>query len=216
VVKTIHTWTNTNRNTAVCGAASGNWAARTDDRLLSGARYMIHSLNLKYPGRKVLGWWWNVQEGGSFPQPYIDGVAFFEDNLTQVSGLQGRPFVHNDTTCFLYPSFAANSRGDLGGVLNYSTGTAKVPSSAFVIEDDYVNAAPGFHLSFLAGSNARPSDNVWGDYNTTRVFFPAEDVWVGGVHNITATTNCSNCSNPIYVAFGRGRDFYSWVRWHTR
>jgi hypothetical protein len=42
-----------------------------------------------HPGRMVLRWWWTVKQGGSFPLPYIDGVAFFEDTLTQIPGSAG-------------------------------------------------------------------------------------------------------------------------------
>ena len=69
VVRTIAAWSYTNRGQAICGSSSGNWAARTDDRLLTGARYNIQASNLIVPGRKVLGWWWNVKQGGSFPRP---------------------------------------------------------------------------------------------------------------------------------------------------
>ena len=62
-------------------------------------------------------------------------------------------------------------------------------------------------------SNARPSDNVWGDYNTVREFEPPQKSWVAGSHYISGSTNCSDCSRPLYIVFGRERDYRSWRRW---
>ena len=210
--KTVAAWTTTNRN-GVCGSATGNWVTRADQKLLTGARYMIHGNSLQIPGRKVLGWWWNVRAGGSFAQPYIEGAAFYEDNLTQLSGVQGRPLIWNSSTCYHFPSAAANRRGDLALVFNYGTGTNQNPSVAFAIADDNVPTPPGFSLSSVRISNARPSDNNWGDFNTVRPFYPTEDVWVAGAHYIPNTTNCTGCGSPIFFAFGRERDFASWNRW---
>jgi hypothetical protein len=133
VVRTVPAWTLTGRGAAVCGSATGNWAARYDMRVLSGARYRIWNTNLKYYGRNVLGWWWNVAQGGSFVKPYIEGAAFFEDTLALVPGLQGRPFVYNSTTCFAYPAASVNERGDVGLIFNYSSGTALNPSVALAL-----------------------------------------------------------------------------------
>jgi hypothetical protein len=154
-----------------------------------------------------------VAQGGSFARPYVEAAAFYEDTLAQVSGAQGRPYVWNSTICFLYPSAAANKRGDLALVLNEGTGTNLNPSVDFAIADDYVTVPPGWSLTRVQTSNARPSDNGWGDYNTVRPFYPSNDTWIGGAHYIASTTNCSNCAVPIFFAFGRSRDYYSWSRW---
>ena len=214
--KTISPWNYTKRGEAVCGNAAGNWARRTDDRLLSGARYFVQGKDLAYPGRAVLGWWWNVKQGGSFPRPYIEAAAFFEDTLAQVPGPQGRPLVWSPTTCFLYPSAAANQRGDLGLVFHYGNGPALRPAVGFAIADDFVNAPPAFTYYQVQLSNARPSDTTWGDYNTTRGFYPSQDTWVAGSHYIPGTTNCAACSAPVFFNFGRGRDYQSWYYWRNK
>ena len=213
VVRTIAAWSYTNRGQAICGSSSGNWAARTDDRLLTGARYNIQASNLNVPGRKVLGWWWNVKQGGSFPRPYVDAAAFYEDTLTQVGGSQGRPYMYNSSECLLYPSVSSNKRGDLGVVVNFSTGSAKTPSVWYGIADDYTGAPPGFSIYSVRTSGARPSDNKWGDYNTVRRFNPTPNTWVAGAHYINQTSNCSTCSSPVYFTFGRSRDRESWAYW---
>jgi hypothetical protein len=214
--RTVPAWSYTQRQQAVCGEASGNWAWRTDDRLLSGARYFIQGRNLAYPGRAVLAWWWNVKQGGSFPHPYIEAAAFFEDTLALVPGAGGRPLLWSQTNCFLYPSAAANQRGDLGLVFHYSNGAFLRPAVGFAIADDFVDAPPGFTYHQVQLSNARPSDNNWGQFNTARVFYPSQNTWVAGSHVIPGTTNCASCSVPVFFNFGRGRDYRSWFHWQNK
>jgi hypothetical protein len=213
VTKTVTAWDFTNRGSATCGSASGNWAARFDQRLLAGARYMIEGTDVKYPGRKVLGWWWNVKQGNVFPNPYIEAAAFFENGFAQVSGNQGRPLVWNSTTCFSYPSAAANRREDVGLVFNYSSGDNKYPSVAFALGDDYAPAPAGWSYYNVQTSTARPSDNKWGDYNTARTYRPSADIWAGAAHILTSA---SGDGTPYFFEFGRGRDTASWNRWQDK
>jgi hypothetical protein len=216
VERTVAAWTVTSRGDAVCGSTSGNWAARYDQRVLAGARYSIMNSDLKYPGKKVIAWWWNVAQGGSFPQPYIDAAAVWEDTLSQVSGLEGRPLVWNSSNCFAYPSVAANKRQDLGMVFHYSKGANKRPFVGFSIADDITAAPPGWTFYKVVSSNARPADNVWGDYNTVREYEPTQKVWAAGSHFIEQSNNCTNCGEPIYFVFGRERDWGSWRRWRNK
>ena len=210
---TAPSWSRTGRNQAVCGSTNANWAARTDDRLLTGARYMLHNSNYKEPGRMVLGWWWNVKQGSGFGQPYINGFTIYENNLTPLSGAQGRPYLGNPSTCFLYPSAAANKRGDLALVFDASTGSNMNPSVAYAIADDFTAVPPGFTYYTAQTGNARPSDNVWGDYNTVRAFLPTQDTWVGAGHTIQSGSNCAYCALPVLFNFGRARDYQSWNGW---
>jgi len=213
--KTIDAWTFTGRYDAVCG--DPNWAYRYDQRVLTGARYTIQNTNIKIPGRKVLGWWWNVQEGGNFPFPYIEGAAFYEDTMTQVELPQGRPLIYSTVACFAYPSITPNKRQDLGGVFNVGlSGNAYRPDVAYWIGDDYSQALPGGTFYVVRQSNGGPSDWVWGDYNTVREFEPTQKVWSAAAHYISDAVNCSNCGDPIYFVFGRSRDYYSWKRWRAK
>lgn len=215
--RTVTAWTSTGRGAAQCGSASGNWTARLDQRITSGARYEINALNLKYPGRKVIGWWWNVAQGGSFPQPYVEAAAFFEDTIALVPSWQGRPLIWSSTACFAYASAAANRRGDLGLVFNVGTSNAFNPNLAFAIADDFVNAPPGFALSWVRFSSTRPTDNKWGDYNTSRPYLPTQETWIGGAHYLpTASGVCCSAAAPVFFVYGRERDYQSWVRWWNK
>ena len=211
-------WTLTGRGNAQCGTANGNWCDRGDQRLQTGARYSINSDGGgedRIRGRKVVGWWWNVGEGDGFSQPYTDAAAFFEYDMTQVGGYLGRPYVYG-SWCFWYPSVTPNKRQDLGMVIHVGDGGDMNPNAYFAIADDYVSAPPGWVVTRFARSNARPSDEKWGDYNTVREFEPSEKVWVGAAHIIPGSTDCTACSIPVYTVFGRERDYWSWHRWRNK
>jgi hypothetical protein len=217
--KTIHTWTFTDRGDADCGSASGDWCDRGDQRVLTGARYSIYSDGIaedRQRGRKILGWWWNVQEGGGYPMPYTEAAAFYEDDMTLLPGYLGRPLVWSDTSCAWYPSVTPNKRQDLGMVIHWSDGTDLNPSAYFAIADDYATAPPGWTVWRYARSRGRPSDEVWGDYNTVREFEPTQKAWVAGSHYIDEDYDCANCANPLYLVFGRERDYFSWRRWRMK
>jgi hypothetical protein len=202
--KTLPAWTFSNRNDSHCG--SPNWLARSDQRTLAGARYNIDTSDFQNPGRNVVAWWWNVAEGGNFSLPYIEGAAFYEDTMTLVSGTDGRPYVYNPDICFAYPDTATNRREDVGLVFNWadSPGWHK-PKAAFALADDYTSSPPGWVFYGAVGSQAGPSDQKWGDYNTVRGF-AYRSVWIAGVHYIPGTSNCSDCSVPLFFSFGRERD----------
>jgi hypothetical protein len=208
VDRTVPAWTFTNRN-AVCGPAPGNWAGRTDQRLLTGARYMYNSL---YPGRWVVGWWWNVAQGGSFPWPYVEAAAFYEDTLLLVPGFQGRPSIWSSSVCYLYPSVSPNVRGDFSVVFNYGT---LIPHAGFAIADPYVPAPPGYFPFGAVVGSGRPADNAWGDYNSVRPYWPTGLTWCAAAHYISGGGVCTACSTPAFWNFGRERDRLSWEIWQS-
>ncbi len=216
VTRTVPGWSWTGFS---CGKTA-NWLGRVDDRLLTGARYVINSdrssTERRIRGRSILVWMWNAGTDTNFPKPHIEAAAFFEDTLQLVPGRLGRPYVWRATRCFAYPAVASNSRGDLGLVFHMSTGTKEVPSIGAAIADDFVNAPPPWRYYVIKTSTALPSDNKWGDYNSVQPFAPSELGWIAGLHFISSKTNCQTCGVPYYFAFGRRRDFRSWARWRWR
>jgi hypothetical protein len=217
-------FTPTGRGFANCGVAAGDWTDRLDQRVSTGARYSIMATNVKFPGRKVLGFWWNVAQGGGFARPYVEGFAVFEDTMALVPGAQGRPLIFNQTDCFAYPSITPNKRQDLAAVVHIGRqSTGFKPDVLACIKDDFALAAPGWDPCVtVATSLARPSNNAWGDYNTLREFEPSELFWVLGSHAIKRTTNCSTdgllpvCAQGVYATFGRSREHNNWSRWRTK
>jgi hypothetical protein len=213
--KALAAWTFTGRGAAQCGAAAGNWLGRTDQRVLTGARYRIQGSNLQVPGRFVVGWWWNVAQGGAFPRPYVEAAAFYEDTLAQVAGPQGRPYIRGNTTCYGYPSVAANIRGDLGLVVNFGPDALNNnPGVSYAIADNVVVAPQPWILTTLRNSNSRPALARWGDYNTVRVFSPEPHSWVAAAF-YRPSANANDEPVPIYLVFGRERDFNSWNRFRS-
>ncbi len=213
---TIPAWAYTNRGQAVCGSSTNNWAARADDRVLTGARYLLHTTNVTLPGRTVLGWWWNVKAGSGFAQPHVDGVAVYENTLSLLPGAQARPTLYDSGSCTLFPSVAANARGDLGAVLNISAGPEKVPAVAFLMQDDYSTALPRGTYYTVQTSGARPSDRRWGDFNSVQPMSPVQTTWVGAGHYLPGTSPCSACAAPVFFNFGRARDNMAWNYWQDK
>ena len=191
----IPAWTNTNRGDAYCGNAR-NWGGRTDARILTG-----------WVSRGVIGFMWNVQEGGGFTYPYVNAATFDEATKAYI----GRPFVFNGSYCWLYPSMAVNSRGDLGLVVNGGTR----PNIYAALDDDYNGAPPGWEVLWIANSSYLPSDSKWGDYNTSRPNHPASVVFRGGSHVLQTRANCCKAS-PYTFVYGRERDRRSWNSWDDK
>lgn len=215
--RTVPTFTPSGRGAMVCG--SPNWLARTDMRVLTGARYFQNfngtDDSAKQPGRAVLGWWWNVAQGGAYTRPYIEGAAFYEDTITLLPGNPGRPLFYNNYDCFAYPSLSPNIRGDLGGVFNLGSGAAlQKPLVYYTIADDFAGASPpGWAVFGAAASTAGSSSATWGDYNTVRTY-QLGSTWIGSSHFISpSASNCSNCSVPLWIGFGRERDRVNFSWW---
>jgi hypothetical protein len=199
-----------------CGTGY-NWLSRADDRITTGARYLLQGSDATAFGRWVIGFWWTAAGGGGFTHPYIEGMAVYEDTLALAAGVQGRPLIYNTANCFAYPSFAANRRGDLAGVFNVSAaGGLFQPNTAYAIADDTVPTPPGFQIYSVVDSTNLPSDNKWGDYNTLRVFEPDGLSWTAGAHYIASATACAQCADPLFFNFGRRRDLPGWSRWQNK
>jgi hypothetical protein len=213
--KTVTAWTFTNRNTAVCGSTSGNWLARGDQRLQSGARYRIQGTDTKDQGKNALAWFWNVKQGGDFPYPYIEAAAFYEDTLNQPAGSDARPYVWSTATCFGYPAVSPNERGDLGLVMHYGVGPDFNPDIIAALSDDFTATPPGWSINLIRASISRPNTNTWGDYNTSRKHIPSGVWWVGGAHWSRYPQNGTG-ARPQFWFMGRGRDWNDFYRWHKR
>jgi hypothetical protein len=177
-------------------------------------------------GRVQTGWikdgtvtfMWNAANGGSFLHPYIDAVRLNLSDLSIVSGIQGQPLIYNTSNSFLYPSAAPNSRGDIGLAFYYSGDTTNAnsyvyPSLVGSIWDDFSTPPPGWQYYLIAAGKASPGypngspRNVWGNYLSTRPFYPNALAWqVGGSVLIGCGYDGGDCAKPFYAIFGRERD----------
>jgi hypothetical protein len=203
----IPAWTATNRGDAKCTATgSKNFGGRTDDRILAGYYRDGHYEGQPNP---VVTFFWNVQEGGSFPYPYVEAYTINTSTWTQVR----RPVLWNSNGCFLYPTIAVNARGQLGLVFNHSPNER--PNLCATLWDDYSTTPPGWSFYTIDTSAYKPDDNKWGDYNTVYPNHPAGLVWHGGGHVLNSSGTCCNAQIRFFV-FGRGRDQNSWDFWRAK
>jgi hypothetical protein len=177
-------------------------------------------------GRIQTGWMkdgtetfmWNAAGGGSFLYPYIDAVRLNTSDLSIVSGIQGQPLIYNTSNSFLYPSAVPNARGDIGLAFYYSNNTTDptryvYPSLVGSIWDDFSTPPPGWQYYLIVAGKASPAypngsaRNVWGNYLSTRPFYPNALAWqVGGSVLDGCGYDGGDCAKPFYAIFGRERD----------
>jgi hypothetical protein len=180
-------------------------------------------------GRVQTGWvkdgtvtfMWNAANGGGYSYPYIDAVSLNVEDLSILPGLRGQPLVFTSEDSFLYPSAISNARGDIGLTFYYSNNITKpdanhpyiYPSLAGSIWDDFSTPPPGWKFYTIASGKASPTNpngaprNVWGNYLSTRPFYPNALAWqVGGFVLNGCGYDSGDCAKPFYAIFGRERD----------
>ncbi len=186
----IPAYTPSSKGSMSCPGPDGfNWCARSDDRILSG-----------WVARGVIGFVWNVAQGGGFSWPYVEAATF--DEATKA--YRGRPLVWSPSNAWMYPAVHPNARGDLGVLAFWGSGTVH-PSAAMAISDAYSGAPPPWTFySATQGSNG-PSDNQWGDYARVRPFRGAGTLWAASGYTLSGGTTGASAV-PRYYVFGRWDD----------
>lgn len=190
-------WTFENSD-ATCAAPGGNWCGRGDSRVLAG-----------WVANGTVAFLWNAKEGGGFPQPYINAVAFAQSTLDVLAGNPGRPLVWNDSIAIQYPSASPNARGDVAINFTYAT-ASKNPTAAFAIADDFISPPPGWtFFDIRAGTH---SAGAWGDYTRIRPMYPAGIGWTVASHTQQGG-NTGARTEPRFSIVGRQRDEAAVTRW---
>ncbi len=194
VDRAIAPWTFTNRN-GNCPVPNGKDPCdRADQRVTDG-----------WVAKGVVGFFWNVKEGGSFPYPYVESATFVQNGGAYL----GRPYIWNGSFAFQYGSAAPNENGDLGiGV--FGVGGGSYPTFYVGIDDGFNGAPPGWEIATGATSSSWTS-NAMGDYIRVRTFEPLGTFWTASAYNYQL-----GAYNPKYVVFGRARDTAAWLRWHLK
>jgi hypothetical protein len=192
--RAVPAWTFTNRN-GNCPVPSGvNPCARPDQRITNG-----------WVASNVVGFFWNVKEGGGFNYPYVESATFNQSDLTYL----GRPYIWNSAHAFQYASVGPNRRGDVGIGVHY-LGGGLYPYFCVGIDDDYNAAPPGWEITCPVASTGWTS-NAIGDYTRTRAFDPEAVYWTASAHNYA-----NGVYNPKFLAFGRGREQRAFNRWNDK
>jgi hypothetical protein len=200
VTKTIPAWTSTTRNSAHCITPNGrNPCGRTDHRLTAG-----------WVSKGVIGFFWNVKEGGGFAYPYINAATFRETD----KAVLGRPYIFNQNYAFQYGAAAPNARGDIGIACFAEGGSQGYPQLLVGVDDDYTVAAAPWALFFAASSTNWGLDGGGqegsGDYLRVRAHNPAHTAWTASGY---IGTGSPVVYKGRYVVFGRERETRSWNRW---
>jgi hypothetical protein len=199
VTKTVPAWTSTNSD-GHCAAPNGrNPCGRADSRINAG-----------WVAKGVIGFFWNVKEGGGFAYPYINAATFNESTKAYLA----RPYIWNGSFAFQYGAAAPNARGDLGIACLTMGGTQGYPKLLVGIDDSYNGTPPAWELSTAASSTTWGLTNSGkegaGDYLRVRAHNPADTIWTASGYTATGS--------PVkykgrYVVFGRERETRSWNRW---
>jgi hypothetical protein len=188
-------YTTTNRGSARCGpigatGGTNNFCGRFDDRILAGFR-----------ANGVVGFMWNVAQGGSFPWPYTRMIRLSEATRTVLS----QPVVWNASAAWIYPSVGVNSRGHLGGTIFYGGGAIKPTAYAWIADDYNAGALQPLTNAFVAAGTNFPNLPKWGDYLRSRQHSVNRNTWLATAYTLVGGGNNSN-ARPRNVWFGRQRD----------
>jgi hypothetical protein len=187
----------TTRGTAICGPVGSNWCGRYDDRVLAG-----------YVAGGVIGFGWNVRQGGSYPWPYVRWIRLNQSTKAVIN----QPVVYSTTLPWAYPSVGVNSRGHLGGTIFYGVpGAPSKPGGAAWIADDYNGGvlAPLTNRVLINSTHAplkgsKPTER-WGDYVRTRPHTTHPTTWIGTIFSQQGG-GTDSYARPRFVWFGRERD----------
>jgi hypothetical protein len=194
VARTIPAYTFTNRD-GVCTVPNGrNPCLRADGRVVDG-----------WVAKGMIGFYWNVKQGGGFNYPYINAATFRESDKVYLA----RPYIWNSGFAFQYGAIAPNIRGDLGAAALLAGGTLGYPRFAVSVDDDFNPPAPPWSFSTVASSTNWDRDGA-GDYLRVRQFSPLGSFWTAsGYYGSGSPVSY----NGRFVAFGRGRELRAWNRW---
>jgi hypothetical protein len=166
----------------------GGWAG--DDRMKAG-----------WVGRGMIGFAWGASQGawgftGSAPYPYTDIVLLSQSTLALVK----EPIIWSNSYAFLYPAFARNLRGDVGGSVMYGGGSQYENCTALFNDDGF---ASGWATLGGAVSNSDPNDKISGDYLSAAGNGGNGYTWSATCY---ALQGSSSSSSAYYMSFGRDYD----------
>jgi hypothetical protein len=179
-----------NRDGVATSPDGTNWAARADSRILGS-----------WVAGGLIGFMFHAKQDSSFPYPYTIVTRFNQSTRAFVD----RSVIFNNSYAWLYPSVSVNAAGNLAGIIYFGGGTI-YPDAAAWISDDVQPAFQPLNSYGLAGSNAGPLSNAWGDYFTARQHQIDTNTWVAGAYYLN---NGGNDFNVVqrFSWFGRARDF---------
>lgn len=195
IARTIPAYTATNRD-GTCTVPNGrNPCGRADSRVTAG-----------WLAKGIIGFYWNVKQGGGFPYPYINAATFRESDKAYLS----RPYIWYSGGAWMYGAAAPNIRGDLGIAALIAGGSVGYPRFQVAIVDDYAPLT-FFHVAGSSNWGVSGSGKEGaGDYLRVRQFSPVGTLWTASGYY---GTGAPVVYKGRFVAFGRVRESRAWNRW---
>jgi len=185
------TYSRTWRGDAHCPGPDGrDWCGRYDDRIMAG-----------WVANSVIGFMWNVAEGGSFPYPYTRIARFNESNRSLID----EPIIWNQEFAWAYPSVGVNARGHIAGTIFWGGGNSHPSTAAWISDDVNGDRLQPLEVYFVTAGTDGPIENKWGDYLRSRPHHPVSNTWIATAFALQGGGNNSD-TRPRYVWFGRERD----------
>jgi hypothetical protein len=164
----------------------------------------FHDILASWVGGGVVGFMWGSAQGGGFPLPNVRFARFDEAGL----GLSDQGQIWSNDVAWAYPAVHPNDKGDVGGTIGFGGGGDVVPYpsvAAWIADDFNSDTIQPLESAFVAGGDAGPASNRWGDYFTSRRNEPFDQTWSasGFVLNGGQT---GGFVDPYFVWFGREED----------
>ena len=152
-------------------------------------------------GRGLLGFAWGASQGawgftGTAPYPYTDVVLLNQSTLALVK----EPIIWSSSYAFLYPAFARNLRGDVGGAVMYGGGSQYENCTALFNDDGF---SSGWASLGGAVSDHDPNDMISGDFLSAAGNGGNGYTWSATCY---ALQGSSSSSTAYYMSFGRDYD----------
>jgi len=145
----------------------------------------------------TLGFAWTASQGtgglGTFNYPYVHVVRVNASNWTLVD----QPIIWNASTAWIWPKFAVNARGDIGGSVQTGGGNSFQSCDA-LIRDGF--SGSGWNAAFISGSSVDPTDTLSGDYAGAQ---GNGFTWDGTCDSFNSA---GSGQRPHFMQFGREQD----------
>lgn len=192
-----------NFNTVACGTP--DWCSRLDPRwqsvVITPAEFFAQA-NSAFAGDQIL-----QVAGTAGPSNFSNGNNYVVYNYFKLNSLAyiGNDQTFNTSQSFAYPSCAVNGKGYIGCAA--ATG-ANLPGGIVILKDKY-NAVQPWGFNFVVAGVSGASS--WGDYTITNPWRPSDGPFQTVLWNRNGST-----TQPYYVVWGRGADWYGYTRWRYK
>jgi hypothetical protein len=152
-----------------CATDEGlNWCKRSDSRITNGW----------ITGNKI-GFFWNVQQGGPFPFPYVEAAVFDSKNMSYVD----RPLLWSKDYAIEYAYASPSNIDKYLGVIAVIGGGVINPTIVSAINGKNGNFEPWDLVPIVNGTHG-PVEEKWGDYKRVRSYDNSTNTWIASGYTL--------------------------------